>query len=60
MKVTVTLVLDVDPDAWDEIYGTGTKPRDIRSDVKTHVLGCIYGGAASAEDAITAVTLRKS
>ena len=35
MKVRVTVTLDIDPEAWDMNYGTGTTPAAVRADVQS-------------------------
>lgn len=49
MKVTVTLVIDVDTDAWVETYGTETTAAAIRADVKRHVLNTVDQQLADIE-----------
>ena len=53
MKIRVALTIEVDLEAWEEIYGV--PPREARADVKLFVLGCVQGSAAANEGAITAV-----
>ena len=50
MKVTVTLVVDVDPQDWDADYGTGTSAADVRADVKRHVLNAALQGIEALRD----------
>jgi hypothetical protein len=42
MRISVTLSLDVDPEAWDLEYGTGTAAKDVRADVQAHVRGTVH------------------
>jgi hypothetical protein len=37
MKVRCSFVVDVDPEAWDLNYGTGTQPAQVRNDVRRYV-----------------------
>ena len=37
MKVRVCVTVDIDPEAWDMNYGTGTDPATVREDVKTYL-----------------------
>lgn len=37
MRVRVAVTVDVDPETWDLIYGTGTNPAAVREDVKRYV-----------------------
>jgi hypothetical protein len=34
MRVTIHLTVAVDPDEWNETYGTGNEPAQVRDDVK--------------------------
>lgn len=34
MKVKITLTVAVDPDEWDETYGTGNDAASVRDDVR--------------------------
>ncbi len=54
MKIRVALTIEVDLEAWEDIYGVN--PREARADVKRYVLGCVQGSAAADAGAITAVT----
>ena len=42
MKVIVTLEVEVDPEDWNMVYGTGTKAADVRKDVKEYVAHSIH------------------
>lgn len=57
MIVTVTLRVEVDPEAWALTYGTGGA-RNIREDVKVYAHSMIDGSAAASEGVITDVTVR--
>ena len=37
MRIRVTLTIDVDPEEWAVIYGTGTAVAKVRPDVIAHV-----------------------
>ena len=54
MKVRVTLVVEVDPETWEMIYGTGRK--ELRDDVKQYALGQLQQSAAADEGGIIRVT----
>lgn len=57
MKITVTLAIEVDQEAWGLTYGTsGTQA--IRDDVKSYVVETLQGSAAVDEKCITAVIAR--
>lgn len=58
MKVIVTLAIDVDPEAWSDTYGTGTKAADVRDDVRRHVEATVQGSAPTQEGGFISVTLR--
>jgi hypothetical protein len=55
MKVRVVITVEVDPDAWEETYGTDR--RDLRRDVRDHVLNDIAESAAAYEGAIISVNV---
>jgi hypothetical protein len=57
-KVSVNLVIEVDPDSWDLAYGTGTKVADIRDDVREYVLNAMLSTAPVDEGGIVDVTLK--
>lgn len=38
MKLRVCLDVDVDPAAWDEVYGNGASAAQVRTDIRTYVL----------------------
>lgn len=58
MRVTVTLVLDVDPEAWDLAYGTGTDQAAVRADVKDYAADQVRHSAAGTEGGIRSVEVR--
>lgn len=58
MKVRITLTLDIDPDAWNTIYGAGEERAAVREDVKSYVLNAIQQSAAAEEGGITKVEMR--
>lgn len=35
-RVSITVTLEVDVEAWNEDYGNGDKPAEIRKDVKAY------------------------
>ena len=41
VKVTVTITVTVDPEAWDEQYGTGTTAALVKADVKRYVANSV-------------------
>jgi hypothetical protein len=43
MKVHVEFTVDIDPEAWDAAYGTGTDPKVVREDVRIYVENVIRG-----------------
>lgn len=55
MRIAVTVVIDVDPDEWADIYG-GDKA-DVRQDVKEYVLNDVQQSAGMQDTGAT-VTLR--
>jgi hypothetical protein len=36
MKVSMTVTFTIDPEAWDQAYGTGTDAAAIREDVRDY------------------------
>lgn len=38
MRVKITMTLDIDPEAWDQTYGTGSSAAAVREDVREHAL----------------------
>lgn len=57
-RVIVTAVVEVDEQAWDLAYGTGTTSKAITDDVRTYVKGQIQDSAAAGEGGILSVTIR--
>ncbi len=55
MKVSVTLRIEVDPEAWAAIYGTYEAAIDIRNDVKSYAHHQLADSAAAIEGAIKTV-----
>lgn len=55
MIVQVTLVIEVDPQAWELTYGVGGE--DVRADVAGCVHQLVCNSAASEERCITGVTM---
>ncbi len=53
-KVRVSLTLDIDRDAWYDIYGVEGVAA-LREDVRTYVLSLVQNSAASDEGGITDV-----
>ena len=53
MKVRVAMTVEVDPEAWDLMYGCGTDAKAVREDVQTYFTGYVEscpaweGGAVS-------------
>ena len=43
MRVKITLTVNIDPDAWDLNYGTGTSAKAIREDVQTYIETTVRG-----------------
>jgi hypothetical protein len=58
MEVFVTLKLDIDPEAWDLAYGTGTDPGTVRDDVRRYAFGQVADSAAVDDGGIIDVKLR--
>lgn len=57
MKVSVTLSVEVDRDAWDEEHGTGTAAATVREDVLRYALTQMQQSGAATSGAITFVRL---
>jgi hypothetical protein len=55
MKISITVTLDVDPEAWHQEYGTAQTLADVRRDVRSwfttavHALAANENGVRSAE-----------
>lgn len=45
-KVTLSVTIEVDPEAWDLAYGTGTSAKEIRDDVRSYYINVIQSGGA--------------
>jgi hypothetical protein len=43
MKIRVNLVIDLDRQKWNLIYGTGPGANAVRSDVREYVLNAVWG-----------------
>ena len=41
MKVTVSLVIDVDPASWYEVYGGAKTPAEVRQDVRNYIYDAV-------------------
>ena len=52
MKVRITLTIDVDREAWSDIYGNGDAATEVREDVRSYVLEQIHQSAAADEGGI--------
>lgn len=63
-KISVSVVLTVDRDAWDLAYGTGTDQVTIRDNVREHILNMLHeltsGNSGAGDGAITNVKPRWS
>lgn len=42
MKIRVTTTIDIDPESWDMLYGTGDDPTEIRRDVQAAARENLY------------------
>lgn len=58
VKVTVPLIMEIDPEAWDLTYGTGTKVADIREDVREYIVNAVMNTGAAHEGAVVSAVLR--
>jgi hypothetical protein len=54
-KVTLSVTIEIDPEAWDLAYGTGTSTTEIRDDVRSYFINVIQAGGAG-DGAVRAVT----
>lgn len=45
MKVRIVVMLNVDPEAWDMNYGTGTTSAAVRADVQTWAHSLLHDAA---------------
>jgi hypothetical protein len=57
MKILVTLAVDVDPQEWDEVYGNGSSPAEVRADIRSYILNHVQE-SAGMEDTSATVSLR--
>jgi hypothetical protein len=48
MKVTVSITVEVDVEAWANTYGIDKK--EVRADVRTYAVNQLQGAAATDED----------
>jgi hypothetical protein len=55
--VRVTLMIDVDPEAWEQEYGIGPEEAHIREDVRAYVLCQLQDSAAAESGAVQQVKL---
>ena len=53
MRVRVVLSVEIDPEAWEALYGTGATGQLLREDVRVYCEAQVYGSAAREEGAIT-------
>ena len=58
MKITITVVLEIDRDAWELAYGTQPSAADLREDVRSYVLDAMQGSAAAMEGGIRSAQLK--
>lgn len=42
MKIKISLTIEVDPQEWAAVYGTGTAAAEVREDVKTYVQNQVW------------------
>jgi hypothetical protein len=54
-KVTLSVTIEVDVEAWDLAYGRGTSAEEIRDDVRSYFINVIRAGEAG-DGAVVAVT----
>lgn len=57
MKVSITVSIDVDPQAWGAEFGTGTAPKAVRDDVDAYVRATLTGSAAAEAGALREVRI---
>lgn len=55
MKIRVELVVDLDPELWAKY--NGIEKKEVRSDVKTHILSMVQGSQLICEEAEGTITL---
>jgi len=58
MKVRLVFNVEVDPDRWDEVYGTGTRARDVVNDVRSYYLTHMQGAPGTEETGATVEAVR--
>lgn len=58
IKVRACLEIEVDRDAWDEVYGSVGRPNELREEVRGYVLQAIQESGAAEERAIVSVVPR--
>ena len=51
MKIKISLTIEVDPQEWAAVYGTGTAAAEVREDVKTYVQNQVGSRRASRNPA---------
>jgi hypothetical protein len=57
VKITVTLALDIDPEAWDRQYVTGADSTAIRDHVRRYVLQQVQHSVAAENEWIKSARL---
>lgn len=55
IKVTVSMTLTIDPEAWDLAYGNGTDRKAVTEDVRSHMLNLAQGMTAAEEGGLLEV-----
>ena len=58
MKITVTLVVDVDPKTYHDVYGDAESVAKLRTKVRKHVMHDVRFSAAAQEGAFKSVELK--
>jgi len=58
MKVRLVFNVDVDPEKWNEVYGTGTRSRDVVNDVRSYYLTHMQGAPGTEEADATVEAVR--
>lgn len=53
IPIQVSMTVTVDPAAWDDIYGTGTKPATVRADVRGYLLNAVRSQPGIEESGAT-------
>jgi hypothetical protein len=54
MKIRVELAIEVDPRKWDNTYGNGSKPSEVRTDVKAYILNTVQCSPGFEDSGATA------